>query len=1044
MTSSELIEIAWTQAWQLAALIAVVAVIVRVAAKRRPHLAHVLWLVVLAKCVTPPVMTSPGGIFCWLQAQRAPAAEHNDSSRVPAIGANVATGDSLASSPAWKTAHEIAPLSATHVQDQLHEEVSHGDAKTLAFTGDAWERITAPIRETSNRTTSSGFSVVLPSILTWCVALWLAGGLAALAIAALRVWSCLRSIGYGCVERRVDLEMLIARLSRRLKLRRRVRLIVTASRIGPAVVGLLRPAIILPAVVVEGKAPQELEPVLAHELIHVRRGDLWIGLWQVAVQALWWFHPLVWLANRLATRAAEACCDEEVIAELGCDPEQYARTLVGILEQKRGLVTIPAFPGMRPVDVTRERLERIMQLGQGCRSRTPLWCWLVLLAAAGVALPGAAFVANANQDVELQSTIQDRQSAAGQAQERISQTTSPANDADEMPKRHSEREQDQNGSKATDRDEPTVGQEARFSIALHSDAATRMVDQSLLADAEEIIIPAPPPPGVQQADRVVELRRNVRVWLQDGTIHARGERAALAARFQKGSGDFAELRIDLSGNARWTSGDLKLAANDLTFNLRPAFRGDASAPCPGVMRLAGGAQVSGRHFRAQAENIFVEFSNLHGVPPEQPARLLLEGVVTFVKLSESEGGGGGLRVQADRLEFVPRLDELKVDGKVHVEGKTQHSVLVGKVESAHTAIASAMRDVRNSSVKTSPDANELATKTYPVADLLIPVQHFHLAASKDGRSFTATQAASNSVFEGLKQISHIDARNEGSRPVPQEFQGKSVVSNLHVGSAPSVQVNFTALIELIQNCVAPDSWEERSGPGSLMPYRTTLSLVVRQTPAVHDKIADLLGQLRRLNDLSATLEVEAITIAGASSKAPFKLDNDPTESKAGVTYLTESECQVFRDRIGKSDAMTAAMIKVPRLTLNNGQGAELILRRPLLVKPVIASVQMPPLQFVPQIAGDRSAIRLQLAIGATKPLDALASNHEYAIKQGQSLLVDLTDELSWNHVGGPIGAQASAIRRQHKLAPAERVLLLITPQIIFEEEELLGVDRPAQ
>ena len=213
----------------------------------------------------------------------------------------------------------------------------------------------------------------LHSMLPWLGLVWLCGGILVVAAAALRCSACL-----GLVRRRAlpvcpDLEALVAALSRTLKLRRPVRLVVTAARVGPAVVGLFHPTIILPEVIVRGRAPRELEPILAHELLHVRRGDLWIGLLQTIAQALWWFHPLVWLANRLTSRAAEACCDEEVIAELGCDPERYARSLLDVLEQRRGLVSLPAFPGMRPVDVTRERLERIMELGQGCRKRAPAW-----------------------------------------------------------------------------------------------------------------------------------------------------------------------------------------------------------------------------------------------------------------------------------------------------------------------------------------------------------------------------------------------------------------------------------------------------------------------------------------------------------------------------------------------------------------------------------------------------------------------------------------------------------------------------------------------
>lgn len=67
MAARELVELAWTQAWQLAVLILIVWTAVRWIAKDRPHLAHALWLVVLLKCVTPPIWSSPAGVFSWLQ-----------------------------------------------------------------------------------------------------------------------------------------------------------------------------------------------------------------------------------------------------------------------------------------------------------------------------------------------------------------------------------------------------------------------------------------------------------------------------------------------------------------------------------------------------------------------------------------------------------------------------------------------------------------------------------------------------------------------------------------------------------------------------------------------------------------------------------------------------------------------------------------------------------------------------------------------------------------------------------------------------------------
>jgi hypothetical protein len=199
-----------------------------------------------------------------------------------------------------------------------------------------------------------------------------------------------------------ELELLLSDLARRLQVPRATRLLVTTGRIGPAVVGLPRPLIVLPEIVIRDKQPEELEAILAHELIHVRRGDLWVGALQVCARAIWWCYPVVWWVSRQSSLEAERCCDEEVIGELGCDPRCYARSLLDVLELKRSLVPVPSFPGMKPVEVTSQRLERIMNLGQGCHKRTPRSCWVTMLVLAAVALPGAAIV-GADHEADLPS-----------------------------------------------------------------------------------------------------------------------------------------------------------------------------------------------------------------------------------------------------------------------------------------------------------------------------------------------------------------------------------------------------------------------------------------------------------------------------------------------------------------------------------------------------------------------------------------------------------------------------------------------------------------
>src|SRR5271169_5561970 len=60
-----LADLAWTQFWQVTAVAAGVGLITRLCCRERPHLAHVLWLVVLVKCLTPPLWSSPTSVFSW-------------------------------------------------------------------------------------------------------------------------------------------------------------------------------------------------------------------------------------------------------------------------------------------------------------------------------------------------------------------------------------------------------------------------------------------------------------------------------------------------------------------------------------------------------------------------------------------------------------------------------------------------------------------------------------------------------------------------------------------------------------------------------------------------------------------------------------------------------------------------------------------------------------------------------------------------------------------------------------------------------------------
>jgi len=118
------------------------------------------------------------------------------------------------------------------------------------------------------------------------------------------------------------------RLSEAAGLRRLPRTLLSASARAPMLVGPVAPALLLPAEAIEGYDSAELRMALAHELVHLRRGDLWLSLVPGLVQALFFFHPLAWLATREWAVSREAACDAETLRLTTAQPADYGRFLL--------------------------------------------------------------------------------------------------------------------------------------------------------------------------------------------------------------------------------------------------------------------------------------------------------------------------------------------------------------------------------------------------------------------------------------------------------------------------------------------------------------------------------------------------------------------------------------------------------------------------------------------------------------------------------------------------------------------------------------------
>lgn len=90
----------------------------------------------------------------------------------------------------------------------------------------------------------------------------------------------------------------------------RIEILLTDQLTSPAVVGIIRPAILLPASLVTGLPEELLRAIFAHELAHIRRWDSLVNLGQMIVESLLFFNPFVWWISHQIRRERESCCDQ--------------------------------------------------------------------------------------------------------------------------------------------------------------------------------------------------------------------------------------------------------------------------------------------------------------------------------------------------------------------------------------------------------------------------------------------------------------------------------------------------------------------------------------------------------------------------------------------------------------------------------------------------------------------------------------------------------------------------------------------------------------
>lgn len=342
-----------TQSCQIAVLVIAVAAAAYALRNKSAHVRYLLWLIVLAKCPVPPLLTIPLAVL----PQKAPSPEP-------------------------------VPITRAPMGIELIATVEESAAKPAELPSEALSSSPEPVAASPQSTVGEGAPSL--TVRQWLGVAWIAGTtvfVLAVVIKALRTGSSLcRRRKRLPAESNAWMQKVFCSLG--FKTSPRVWLVDGIGQ--PFVWGLLRGGIYLPNDFVGVQSVEHRKGVLGHELSHVLRFDAAVNLFQVVAQAIFWFHPFVWWANKRIRGEREKCCDEMAIARLNAFPKEYSKAIVNtLIAEQESTQRVPSLAVVGPIRNIEERIRTIMKPGKKFYRRPSLPAALVALLSALLTVPTA-------------------------------------------------------------------------------------------------------------------------------------------------------------------------------------------------------------------------------------------------------------------------------------------------------------------------------------------------------------------------------------------------------------------------------------------------------------------------------------------------------------------------------------------------------------------------------------------------------------------------------------------------------------------------------
>jgi len=297
--------------------------------KVRAVFRYCVWMLVFIKLILPPTLSLPTGIGYWCGSSLSPKkillkpiADH--TSTAESIVPDISEDFVINSKSAQARSSQVASESATAITPVRTENLAKITEPTQDQSSQSFPKTAAPI--TSVVTT-------LPPI-TWqaiVFLLWLVGIFVFSILLIQRMLSILGLIAQSKPTQGRLLEAL-DQCRRQVGIGRSVELRLSSHVQSPAVCGFFKPVILMPTTLLEELSKDKLRAVLIHELIHIKRCDLWVNFVQTFLQIIYFYNPFVWFASAVVRRLREQAVDETVLVAMGAEAKSYSNTLIDIAE----------------------------------------------------------------------------------------------------------------------------------------------------------------------------------------------------------------------------------------------------------------------------------------------------------------------------------------------------------------------------------------------------------------------------------------------------------------------------------------------------------------------------------------------------------------------------------------------------------------------------------------------------------------------------------------------------------------------------------------